>query len=251
MSSGFDGIETLPPDAATSDSSFPATTFPRRLTTDALTTLRRRRTGPGRALRKPLQRRARTRPDASDDEEDDEDEEDEDEDEEDDEDDEDVTIWDIVCCCWGPRCVMGSCMLMLALAGWSAAITYGVLRQPTYENVVTPIRIAKQRWLSKTPQNAEESFILFDRNADGLIGVDDMAVVAKITTGEDPPHEQLVAYIARGDLDGDGALNEEEYMQMLFRERAMGKSKGKGGGKASGGGGGAPTSSASADGGTN
>ena len=94
--------------------------------------------------------------------------------------------------------------------------------------MVTPIRVARQRWLSKTPHNAEEGFILFDRNADGRIGVDDMAAVARITTGENPTHEQLVAYIARGDLDGDGALDESEYQQMLQSERAQGKGKGKG-----------------------
>ena len=124
------------------------------------------------------------------------------------------------------------CSLML----WSAAITYGILRQPSYEDIVTPIRVARQRWLSKTPHSAEEGFILFDRNADGKIGVDDMAVVARITTGEDPTREMLQAYIARGDLDGDGALDEDEYMQMLHRERAEGKGKGKGKGSTAAGG---------------
>ena len=201
------------------------------VTAETLTTLRRRRTGPGRALRRPL-----TQPRRRDDDGSDEDEEDEDEDEDDeDDDDEPVSLSELCCYCWGPRCCVASCMLLLALMAWSAAITYGILRQPTYEQMVTPLRVARQRWLSKTPHSAEEGFILFDRNADGLIGVDDMAVVAKITTGEDPTREQLEAYIARGDLDGDGALDENEYTQMLFAERAQGKGKGKGGGKGIGG----------------
>ena len=119
-------------------------------------------------------------------------------------------------------------MLITALLIWSSAITYGVLKQPTYEQLAMPIRVARQRWLSKTPHSAEDGFMLFDRNADGYIGIGDMAVVARITTGEDPTHDQLVAYIARGDLDGDGQLDEEEYTQMLQRERAMGKGEGKG-----------------------
>ena len=127
---------------------------------------------------------------------------------------------------------MSSCMLIFALMAWSAAITYGILHQPSYEQVVTPIRVARQKWLGKPPKNAEEGFVLFDRNADGRITVSDMATVAKITTGEDPTHEQLAAYIARGDSNGDGALDEEEYKQLLFRERAE-KANGKGNGGSS------------------
>jgi len=96
--------------------------------------------------------------------------------------------------------------------------------------MVTPVRVARQRWLGKTPKNAEEGFVLFDRNADGKITVGDMREVARITTGENPTTEQLQAYIAKGDQDGDGMLDEAEYTSLLFRERAAKGQTGSGGG---------------------
>ena len=143
-----------------------------------------------------------------------------DDDSDDDSDDgEDISCFDLVCCCWGPRCCVATCMLTMSLSVWSAAVTYGILKQPTYEQLAMPMRVARQRWLGKTPHTAEEGFTLFDRNADGKISVNDMAVVARITTGENPTHEDLVKYIAKGDLDGDGALDESEYIQLVHRER--------------------------------
>lgn len=221
--STFDGIEALNDDT---QPRFNPGQFPRKLTTATLNTLRLRRTGAGRAVRRPLRRQGRQDGDGSDDDEDDSDS---------DTDDDDITCGEVLCCCWGPRCCVAGCMLITALMGWSAAITYGIARAPTYEQLAMPIRVARQKWLSKTPQNAEEGFILFDRNADGLIGVDDMAQVARITTGEDPTHQELVDYIARGDLDGDGALNEAEYTALLHRERAEGRPSGRGKGKGRGG----------------
>ena len=216
----FDSVDSMPSSNKTDGGG-----YRRRLTTETLTSLRRRRTGPGRAFhgsRKPLQpSKERVYRD-------DEDDGSSDSDDDSDDDDEGTSFWEVFCCCWGPRCCVSSCMLLTALVIWSSAITYGILKQPSYEQIVTPVRVARQRWFSKTPHGAEDGFILFDRNADGYITVSDMAVVARVTTGEDPTHEQLVAYIARGDLDGDGKLDEAEYMQMLQRERAVGKGKGAG-----------------------
>jgi hypothetical protein len=206
----FDGVEHV---ASSSDAIRPSA-FPRRLTADTLSSLRRRRTGAGRAVRKPLRSHRREGDDGSDAASSD------DDDGSDDDDLDDVTCFEVFCCCWGPRCCVGSCMFIMTLMGWSAAITYGILKQPTYESVVTPIRVARQRWFTKTPTTAEDGFTLFDRNADGRITVQDMAAVARITTGEYPTHEQLAAYIAKGDMDGDGALDEQEYLQLLHRERA-------------------------------
>ena len=203
----------------------------RRLTPAALASLRQRRTGAGRAVRRPLQpteiQLNRMRGGVGSEDEDEEDDGEEDDDDDDDDEDDDVTCWELLTCCWGPRCCVGSCMICIGLIIFSAAVTYGIVRQPSYEQVVTPMRVARQRWFSKTPQNAEEGFILFDRNADGLIGIDDLKQVAKLTTGETVPVSDLQAYIARGDLDGDGFLDEDEYQQMLQAERAA---KGKGGG---------------------
>ena len=106
---------------------------------------------------------------------------------------------------------------MLVMAGGIAsfAITYGVIKAKSYEELVTPIRIAKQRWINKKPTSADDGFILFDRDADGIIDQRDLKVVAKLTTGETPPDDALQAYIRRGDLDGDLALNETEYLLLL------------------------------------
>ena len=205
----FDGVETMP--------SGESSGYRRRLTSDTLTNLRRRRTGPGRALIQPPRRSAA--PGSRDDDDDDDDDDSSDGDS-DDSDGDDISCFDIICCCWGPRCCVAVCMLTMSFGTWSAAITYGILRQPSYEQIVTPIRMARQRWLGKTPHTTEEGFSLFDRNADGRISVADMAIVARITTGENPTHEDLVKYIAKGDLDGDGELDEQEYVQLVHRERA-------------------------------
>lgn len=106
------------------------------------------------------------------------------------------------------------------------------MQAKTYEEVVTPLRVARQRWLYPTPTSADNGFPLFDRNADGFIDIGDMSAVAKITTGENVPDGDLRAYIARGDLNGDGMLDEPEFYGMLQRERAEGKGKGRGHGKA-------------------
>ena len=195
----------------------PSGALPRRLTQDALSALRRRRTGVGRAVRRPLQAREgrRQRTDVSDSA--------SGTDDSDDEDDgsggDDITCMEIMTCCWGPRCCVSMCMLLITLVGWSAAITYGIVKQPSYDQIVTPMRVARQRYFNKMPENAEEGFILFDRNADGLIGVDDLIKVAKVTTGETVPISELHAYIAKGDVDGDGFLDEAEYLAMLQQQR--------------------------------
>lgn len=194
--------------------SFNPSAFPRRLTTETLATLRRRRAGAARGMCHLLQRERREG-DASDD------------DEGGDESDEEGggDLCDEFCCCWGPRCCIASCMLIMTLMGWSTAITYGILQQPTYEQVVRPVRVARQHYLSKyyygAPKTADDGFILFDRDADGFVSVRDMKAVAFITTGERPTEEQLKAYIARGDADGDGQLDEVEYLALLHSERAQ------------------------------
>ena len=203
------------PSAAASSSAFRASAFPRRLTVDTLTALRRRRTGPARGLRRPLRQQQCREGD-----------DDDDDDDYDDDDDGDASLFSILCCwCVGPRCMVAACMLATTMALWNAAHRYGIVHQPSYEQLVTPIRVARQRWTHKTPTGADDGFILFDRNADGLIDAADMRIVAKLTTGEHPTEEQLRAYIAKGDANGDGALDELEYLGLLAAERAEKRAK--------------------------
>ncbi len=232
MPSSFDGIDDAHVDRG------PAA---RRLTPAVMDALRRRRTGVARGVRRPLQR---------DDEELDDDLDDsEDVDSEDSSDgttglrrrrrrrryEDDGSLIALLLDCFGPRCFGAVCMLMLAATITSFAISYGIIQPKSYEDIVTPIRVAKQRWLHKKPTSADDGFILFDRNADGIIDQRDLRVVAKLTTGETPPDDALQAYIRRGDMDGDLALNETEYLLMLAAERASGKGKGKGQSKGSSG----------------
>ena len=204
----FDGVDGAGP--------YRPGAFPRRLTSDTLAALRRRRTGPARGLMRPL-RRPRGGADG---------ESDDDEDEEDSGDEDESLVSALCCWCVGPRCCVSACMLSLAFVIYSSAVAHGVLKQHTYEQLITPIRRARQRMTHKTPTGADDGFILFDRNADGVIDTADLAIVAKMTTGEHPTEEQLRGYIRRGDTDGDGALNETEYLEMLHREREVKAGKG-------------------------
>jgi hypothetical protein len=210
----FDGIDD--PAARDGGGQFNPAAYPRRLTADVLDNLRRRRTGVGRGVRRPLNRRPSRYGS--------------DEDDSDDEDLENETFLSLIfgCCC-GPRCIISVCMLMVALVTWSFAVSSGMLRQPSYKQMVTPIRVARQRLMHGKPTSADDGFVLFDRDADGKIDVEDMAMVAQITTGEVPTDDQLRAYIAKGDTDGDGALDEKEYLDLLHRERAEKKSSNAGG----------------------
>lgn len=113
------------------------------------------------------------------------------------------------------------CLVISALVGWSVAISMGILRARTYEEVVRPLRVARQYYFSKTPTSADDGFILFDRDANGLITREDIQEAVWITGGERPTDEQANRYIARADGDGDGALNETEYLFLLHEERRI------------------------------
>ena len=128
---------------------------------------------------------------------------------------------EIICCCCSLRGMFMCCLIASALVGWSVAISMGILRQPTYEEVVRPLRVARQYYFSKTPTSADDGFILFDRDADGLITQEDIQEVVWITSGERPTQEQVTRYIARADGNGDGALNETEYLTLLHEERRI------------------------------
>lgn len=118
-----------------------------------------------------------------------------------------------------PRCIVSFCTLCAGIAAWSVAISMGVLHQPSYEELARPVRVARQYYFTKTPTSADDGFILFDRDADGLITADDLQAVVSLTSGEQPTTQQVSKYIARADFDGDGALNETEYLHLLHEER--------------------------------
>lgn len=232
----FDGIDG-PPLTGRGASAASSSSATRRLTPEVMDVLRRRRTAQGRGVRRPLQ-------DFGDSEFDDDELDDFDDEDSSDDDvarrrrrrrrEEDDSLFSILCCCFGPRFFGAMCMLAFAGVITSVAITYGIIQPKSYEDMITPIRVAKQRWLHKKPTSADDGFDLFDRNADGIIDTGDLAVVAQLTTGEVPTDDAIKNYIRRGDLDGDLALNETEYLMMLAQERLNGKGKGAGGaGKAS------------------
>lgn len=122
-------------------------------------------------------------------------------------------------CCCSVRGIISCCILFAAIIGWSVAVSLGILHQPTYEEVVRPIRIARQFYFSRAPVSADDGFILFDQDADGLISEDDLAAAIYKTTGKQLSPEDLHKYIAQADFNGDGALNETEYLALLYEER--------------------------------
>ena len=185
-----------------------ATSFPRRLTSDTIQKIRAR--NPIR--RGPLRRRHQI--DVSDDDSDGEDAPLQGAEEE-------VDLCPDCCCCCTGRGFCACCLLALAGVFWSVAISLGIMHKPTYEEVARPVRVARRFWFSKTPTGADDGFMLFDRDADGLITKRDLANVASIVGGEPPPPEQVERYISRADVDGDGALNETEYLSLLHEERVI------------------------------
>ena len=127
---GVDGSRVQPPERLARG--YNPVAFPRRLTPAALNTLRQRRTGVGRGVQRPLQRRHRANGYATD----------ESGSDDDDGEEEEESIASIICCCWGPRCCVATFMLVVALIIWSAAISYGILKVLS----LSPSALGESRW---------------------------------------------------------------------------------------------------------
>lgn len=60
----------------------------------------------------------------------------------------------------------------------------------------------------------KEAFSLFDKNGDGSITTGELGTVMR-HLGQDPSEEELTEMINKIDVDGDGTIDFEEYLQMM------------------------------------
>lgn len=134
--------------------------------------------------------------------------------------DEEEDVKDKVLCCYccTPHVMVMLFILGLTAAGWSAAVYYGIIK-PQSSHKRKPITW-ESVWPTK-PSRAEDAFSLFDRDGDGFLGLTDIEWAAQRTSpkGEKPSPDQLRKYISQADDDGDGLLNENEYLNLLYKER--------------------------------
>jgi len=144
-------------------------------------------------------------------------ESDSDEWETDSEEEEDVKDKVLCCYCCTPHVMVMLFILALTAAGWSLAVYYGIIKPQSSRRERQPITWASI-WPYK-PSKAEDAFTLFDRDGDGFLGLTDIEWAAERTKGEKPSPEQLRKYIQQADRDGDGLLDENEYLDLLYKER--------------------------------
>ncbi|EOD17947.1 hypothetical protein EMIHUDRAFT_195927 [Emiliania huxleyi CCMP1516] len=102
------------------------------------------------------------------------------------------------------------------VAGFSVAVHYGLVRKPDTSEMFS--LDAWREWPTKL--RVEAGFRQYDRDKDGVFGPADVAEIALTLKGERPTPRQAAAWVARGDLDGDGALNFTEFWSMTRKERA-------------------------------
>ncbi|CAO1947288.1 unnamed protein product [Urochloa humidicola] len=57
-------------------------------------------------------------------------------------------------------------------------------------------------------------FAAFDQDGDGKISAGELRLCMKAATGEDMPAEDVRALMASADADGDGLLDEEEFVRL-------------------------------------
>ncbi|CAO2181701.1 unnamed protein product [Urochloa humidicola] len=57
-------------------------------------------------------------------------------------------------------------------------------------------------------------FAAFDQDGDGRISAGELRLCMKAATGEDMPAEDVRALMATADADGDGLLDEEEFVKL-------------------------------------
>ena len=112
------------------------------------------------------------------------------------------------------------CLVVLALC----MLAKGAARRPSLDDVVRPLRIAKhQLKLSRqqAPTKEEDAFDYFDRDADGRLTKEDLDEIALLRSNGKTrwSAEELDAWLGRGDTDGDGALDEREFVALVQRLR--------------------------------
>jgi len=129
-------------------------------------------------------------------------------------------------CCCGCRCTphvaLIVCMSFISVGIYGFAVWYGFRKMPTLEQLLHP-----STWVEWPPylKSTEENFAVFDRDKDGFISTDDIAEMATIKDGVRPSDKQLKAYIGKADMDGDGRLNQAEYVELVRLEREEKKAK--------------------------
>lgn len=62
----------------------------------------------------------------------------------------------------------------------------------------------------------------FDQDGDGKISATELRLCVKASLGEDMPDEEVQALMALADTDGDGLLDEEEFVRLVTEMEADG-----------------------------
>lgn len=106
-------------------------------------------------------------------------------------------------------------MTVISLAGWAAGMYFGLIRQPSSDDIRHPLQ-ARDRMVAM--KNARAQWKQFDRDGDGFINVNDIREVAKLTNRDVPSDAQAHEYIAKGDISADGVLDYEEYLALFELE---------------------------------
>ena len=120
------------------------------------------------------------------------------------------------CCCPSPEVLLALGFSAASVAGFSVAVHYGLVRKPDTSEMFS--LDAWREWPTKL--RVEAGFRQYDRDKDGVFGPADVAEIALTLKGERPTPRQAAAWVARGDLDGDGTLNFTEFWSMTRKERA-------------------------------
>ena len=123
----------------------------------------------------------------------------------------------IIFCRWPPSWNVRSASRSSSRARASSSLSASVLS--SFSVPETP-HSAGRRWdWALWPPTAERGFAVFDHDGDGRIGEADIVHAAVVKNGERPSSQQVRRYIARADANGDGSLDEAEYLALLEMER--------------------------------
>ncbi|KZV28109.1 calmodulin-like protein 11 [Dorcoceras hygrometricum] len=87
----------------------------------------------------------------------------------------------------------------------------GTIEFPEFFNLV----VKKMKETEANPDDLREAFNVFDRDQNGYISADELGHVM-ICLGEALTAEELELMIKEVDLDGDGQVNYEEFVKIIF-----------------------------------